>query len=69
MPEGYTFHKLRHVYASILAKQNVASNVAQDMMRQAQYSITARINQHVATDDMFAAAQAAQAWIEKALAG
>jgi len=39
------------------------------MMRHAQYSITARIYQHVDSDDMFAAAQAAQAWIEKALAG
>jgi integrase len=69
MPKGYTFHKLRHDYASILAKQNVASRVAQDMMRHAQYTTTARIYQHVASDDMFAAAQAAQAWIEKALTG
>ena len=39
----------------------------QDMMRHAQYSTTASIYQHVATEDMFAAAQAAQDWIEKAL--
>ena len=69
MPKGYTFHRLRHDYASILAKQNVASRVAQDMMRHAQYSTTASIYQHVATEDMFAAAQAAQDWIEKALTG
>jgi hypothetical protein len=50
-------------------RPRVASRVAQDMMRQAQYSTTARIYQHVASDDMFAAAGAAQAWIEKALAG
>jgi Phage integrase family len=40
MPKGYTFHRLRHGYASILAKQNVASRVAQDTMRHAQYSTT-----------------------------
>jgi integrase len=56
MPKGYTFHRLRHDYASILARQNVASRVAQDTMRHAQYSTTASIYQHVATEDMFAAA-------------
>ena len=63
----YTFHKLRHDYASILDKQKVTSRLAQDMLRHAQYSTTASIYQHVATEDMFAAAQAAQDWIEKAL--
>jgi integrase len=69
MPKGHTFHKLRHDYASILDKQKVTSRLAQDMMRHAQYSTTASIYQHVATEDMFAAAQAAQDWIEKALTG
>jgi site-specific recombinase XerD len=69
MPKGYTFHKLRHDYASILDKQKVTSRLAQDMLRHAQYSTTASIYQHVATEDMFAAAQAAQEWIEKALTG
>jgi integrase len=69
MPKGYTFHKLRHDYASILDKQKVTNRLAQDMMRHAQYSTTASIYQHVATEDMFAAAQAAQDWIEKALTG
>jgi integrase len=69
MPKGYTFHKLRHDYASILDKQKVTSRLAQDMLRHAQYSTTASIYQHVATEDMFAAAQAAQDWIEKALTG
>jgi hypothetical protein len=50
-------------------KHNVASRVAQDMMRHAQYSTTASIYQHVATEDMFAAAQAAQDWIENSLTG
>jgi integrase len=67
MPKGYTFHRLRHDYASILDKQKVTSRLAQDMLRHAQYSTTASIYQHVATEDMFAAAQAAQDWIEKAL--
>jgi hypothetical protein len=35
------------------------------MMRHAQYSTTARIYQHVASEDMFAAAQAAQEWDRK----
>jgi hypothetical protein len=39
------------------------------MMRHAQYSTTASIYQYVATEDMFAAAQPAQDWIEKALTG
>jgi integrase len=69
MPKGYTFHKLRHDYAAILDKQKVTSRLAQDMLRHAQYSTTASIYQHVATEDMFAAAQAAQDWIEKALTG
>jgi integrase len=69
MPKEYTFHRLRHDYASILDKQKVTSRLAQDMLRHAQYSTTASIYQHVATEDMFAAAQAAQEWIEKALTG
>ena len=40
---------------------------AQEMVRHAQYSTTASIYQHVATEDMFAAAQAVQDWLEKAL--
>jgi integrase len=67
LPKDYTFHRLRHDYASILVRQRVASRVAQDMVRHAQYSTTASIYQHVATEDMFAAAQAVQDWIEKAL--
>lgn len=43
------------------------NRLAQDMMRHAQYSTAASIYQHVATEDMFTAAQAAQDWIEKAL--
>jgi integrase len=67
LPKGYTFHRLRHDYASILLKKNVASRVAQEMVRHAQYSTTASIYQHVSTDDMFAAAQAVQDWLEEAL--
>jgi len=43
--------------------------VTQEMVRHAQYSTTASIYQHVATEDMFAAAQAVQDWLEKALGG
>jgi integrase len=69
LPKDYTFHRLRHDYASILLKQKVASRVTQQMVRHAQYSTTASIYQHVATEDMFAAAQAVQDWLEKALGG
>jgi integrase len=47
MPRGYTFHRLRHDYASILLKQGVRDRVAQEMLRQANYSTTANIYQHV----------------------
>jgi site-specific recombinase XerD len=67
MPKGYTFHRLRHDYASILLKQGVKDRVAQEMVRHANYSTTANIYLHVSSDDQFAAAQAVQAWIERAL--
>jgi hypothetical protein len=35
------------------------------MLRHAQYSTTASIYQRVAAEDMFAAAQAAEEWIER----
>jgi integrase len=57
LPREYTFHRLRHDYASILDKQRVTNRVAQEMMRHAQYSTTASIyQQHVATEDVFLAA-------------
>jgi integrase len=68
MPKDYTFHRLRHDYASILLRQGVKDRVAQEMLRHTQYSTTASIYQHVARDDHFAAAQAVQNWIERALA-
>ena len=67
MPKGYTFHRLRHDYASILLKQGVKDRVAQEMLRHANYSTTANIYQHASSDEHFAAAQAVQAWIERAL--
>jgi integrase len=42
-------------------------DVAQEMLRHANYSTTANIYQHVSSDEQFAAAQAVQAWIERAL--
>ena len=65
MPKGYTFHKLRHDYASILDKQKTTTRLAQDMM----LTLSTGIYQHVATEDIFAAAQAVQDWLEKALGG
>jgi adenylate kinase len=56
--------RCRHLV--LASPPHVTSRLAQDMMRHAQYSTTASIYQHVATEDMFAAAQAAQDWIEKA---
>jgi integrase len=68
MPKGYTFHRLRHDYASILLKLGVKDRITQEMLRHAHYSTTASIYQHVAREDHFAAAQAVQSWIESALA-
>ena len=58
----------RHDYASILLKLGVKDRITQEMLRHAQYSTTASIYQHVAREDHFAAAQAVQNWIERALA-
>lgn len=49
------------------ASTGVKDRVAQEMLRHTQYSTTASIYQHVARDDHFAAAQAVQNWIERAL--
>jgi integrase len=54
MPKGYTFHRLRHDYASILLKQGVKDRVAQEMLRHTNYSTTANIYQHVSSDEHFA---------------
>jgi len=67
MPKDYTFHRLRHDYASILLKEGVKDRVTQEMLRHAQYSTTASIYQHVSSDDHFVAAQAAQDWLDRAL--
>ena len=67
MPKDYTFHRLRHDYASILLKQSVKNRTTQEMLRHAQYSTTASIYQHVSSDDHFAAAQAAQDGFDRAL--
>jgi site-specific recombinase XerD len=68
MPKGYTFHRLRHDYASILLKLGVKDRITQEMLGHAQYSTTATIYHYVAKEDHFAAAQAVQSWIETALA-
>jgi hypothetical protein len=42
---AYTFHRLRHDYASILLKQCVKDRVTQEMLRHAQYTTTESIYQ------------------------